>query len=223
MAIVVVEFLLQNLSRLLEDEFTLLSGVEEKIKSLCNELKFIDIFLKRSEGKCNDEVLKEVERFIVLHKFNAEIESIRSRIEEIYENRERYGIREGEFQSDEAAAAESLRRRRRDVEEEDVQLIMESDSRRKVIPIIGMGVLGKTTLARKIYNNNQKTSDGGEELGEEELKKKVAEGLKGKKYLVVLDDIWKTKVWDEVKSAFPDDRTGSRILITSREKEVATM
>ncbi|KAL2959380.1 hypothetical protein AAZX31_18G264000 [Glycine max] len=60
-----------------------------------------------------------------------------------------------------------------------------------------------------------------EELSEAELKKKVAEWLKGKKYLVVLDDIWETQVWDEVKGAFPDDQTGSRILITSRNKEVA--
>ncbi|KAK7394279.1 hypothetical protein VNO78_14801 [Psophocarpus tetragonolobus] len=46
--------------------------------------------------------------------------------------------------------------------------------------------------------------DGGEDLSVEELKKKVAQWLKGKKYLVVLD---------EVKGAFPDDHTGSRILI----------
>ncbi|TKY64946.1 putative late blight resistance protein-like R1A-6 [Spatholobus suberectus] len=50
---------------------------------------------------------------------------------------------------------------------------------------------------------------------------KVGECLKGKKYLVVLDDIWKTQVWDEVRGAFPDDQNGSRILITSRMNEMA--
>jgi hypothetical protein len=45
--------------------------------------------------------------------------------------------------------------------------------------------------------------------------------LKGKRYLVVMDDIWRTEVWDEVSSVFPINSNGSRILITSRNKEVA--
>ena len=36
-----------------------------------------------------------------------------------------------------------------------------------------------------------------------------------------MDDIWKTEVWNEVSTAFPKNLNGSRILITSRIKEVA--
>ncbi|XLU93063.1 hypothetical protein S245_007415 [Arachis hypogaea] len=42
-----------------------------------------------------------------------------------------------------------------------------------------------------------------------------------KRYLIVLDDLWKTQDWDDVKDAFPNDNNGSKILITSRLKEVA--
>ena len=36
-----------------------------------------------------------------------------------------------------------------------------------------------------------------------------------------MDDIWNTEVWNEVSTAFPNNSKGSRILITSRIKEVA--
>jgi len=144
-----------------------------------------------------------------------------------------------------AAEAESLLKRRREVEEDVIQELMESESRLKVVSIIGREGLGKTTLARQIYNNNQvqlqfpylawvfgsihyrpKEFRLGRlkwsmSCTSEELSKPLAEWLKGKKYLVVLDDIWETQIWDVVKRDLPDDHTGSRILITSRIKEVA--
>ncbi|XP_059460868.1 putative disease resistance RPP13-like protein 3 isoform X2 [Corylus avellana] len=56
---------------------------------------------------------------------------------------------------------------------------------------------------------------------EDELKNKLFRCLQGSRYLVVMDNIWRSEVWDEIRSAFPDDSNGSRILITSRKKEVA--
>lgn len=55
----------------------------------------------------------------------------------------------------------------------------------------------------------------------EELRERVYRNLKGKRYLIALDDIWDTKAWDELKRALPDDKNGSRIILTSRLRAVA--
>ncbi|KAK4402487.1 putative late blight resistance proteinR1B-14 [Sesamum angolense] len=49
----------------------------------------------------------------------------------------------------------------------------------------------------------------------------VHRGLKNRKYLIVLDDIWDTQVMDALISSFPDDENGSRIMLTTRIEEVA--
>ncbi|CAA2934883.1 late blight resistance homolog R1A-10 [Olea europaea subsp. europaea] len=46
--------------------------------------------------------------------------------------------------------------------------------------------------------------------------------LKGRRYLIVMDDLWDTKAWDDLKRLFPEDRNGSRISFTSRLKNVAS-
>ncbi|KAL0302934.1 UNVERIFIED_CONTAM: putative late blight resistance proteinR1A-10 [Sesamum radiatum] len=46
-------------------------------------------------------------------------------------------------------------------------------------------------------------------------------GLKCRRYLVVLDDIWSTKAWDDVRRIFPDDNNCSRIILTTRLQDVA--
>ncbi|KAM0001431.1 putative P-loop containing nucleoside triphosphate hydrolase [Helianthus debilis subsp. tardiflorus] len=55
------------------------------------------------------------------------------------------------------------------------------------------------------------------EMGEHQLGEKLYRKLKGRRYLVVLDDIWDCTVWNDLKMYFPDDKTGSRVLFTSRD------
>ena len=61
-----------------------------------------------------------------------------------------------------------------------------------------------------------------EGMGVEKLKEQLFKCLQRKRYLIVLDDIWKTEFWDEARTIFPDDWNGGRILITSRIKEIAS-
>ncbi|KAM7486215.1 hypothetical protein LguiA_002224 [Lonicera macranthoides] len=54
-----------------------------------------------------------------------------------------------------------------------------------------------------------------------ELGRQLYEIQQQRKCLVVLDDIWSYDSWNTFRPAFPDGDTGSRILLTTRKKEVA--
>ncbi|XP_055810949.1 putative late blight resistance protein homolog R1A-3 isoform X2 [Solanum dulcamara] len=119
-----------------------------------------------------------------------------------------------------------------------------------VISITAMPGSGKTTLAYKVYNDKSVSSHFDlrawctVEQGYNEKKllrnifnqvsgldSKVSENidvadklrkqLYGKRYLIVLDDVWDTTTWDELTRPFPEVEKGSRIILTTREKEVA--
>ncbi|KAL0298508.1 UNVERIFIED_CONTAM: Disease resistance protein RPP13 [Sesamum radiatum] len=55
----------------------------------------------------------------------------------------------------------------------------------------------------------------------EQMVEHAYKSFEGRRYLVVLDDMWSTKAWDDVRRIFPDDSNGSRIIITTRLQDVA--
>ncbi|KAL2533017.1 NB-ARC domain-containing protein [Abeliophyllum distichum] len=54
------------------------------------------------------------------------------------------------------------------------------------------------------------------------LGEKLYISLKGWRYLIVMDDIWNVNAWDDMKRYFPDDKTQSRILFTTRYEDLAS-
>ncbi|KAM3220615.1 putative late blight resistance protein R1B-17 [Capsicum annuum] len=85
----------------------------------------------------------------------------------------------------------------------------------KVIPIVGMGgeillSLWRCEKGENIYVDSKA-----------ELADMLQKSLKGKRYLIVLDDIWDSEAWDAVRLCFPSENNGSRILLTTRNTEVA--
>ncbi|KAL8557514.1 hypothetical protein ACS0TY_004815 [Phlomoides rotata] len=62
--------------------------------------------------------------------------------------------------------------------------------------------------------------NGFNEMSEDEMGLKLYQHLWGRRYLIVMDDIWSVEAWDKVKSFFPDNN-GSRIMITTRLSNLA--
>ncbi|XP_058112884.1 disease resistance protein RPM1-like isoform X2 [Magnolia sinica] len=68
---------------------------------------------------------------------------------------------------------------------------------------------------RDVVPNDLATSDASD------LRQMVKRFLKSKKCLIVLDDIWSMNDWNELSVIFPDYRCGSRVLVTTRDSDVA--
>jgi len=136
-------------------------------------------------------------------------------------------------------------------------LTLETDIQNQpsILSIVGMGGLGKTTLAQHVYNDpkmdhakfdtkawvcvsdhfdvltltktildaitDKKDDSGNLEMVHQKLK----ENLSGKKFLLVLDDVWNQRrdKWEAVQTPLTYGAPGSRILVTTRHENVASI
>ncbi|RWR73999.1 disease resistance protein RPM1-like protein [Cinnamomum micranthum f. kanehirae] len=88
---------------------------------------------------------------------------------------------------------------------------------RVVVAVVGMGGLGKTTLVTKVYDSPEVKNH----FECHAWITTVINYLQNKRYVIVLDDVWETIDWNHIRVAFPNDRCGSRIMLTTRIHDVA--
>ena len=222
-------------------------------------------------GRCRDIFSKLMPCALIRrHNSGLEIEELKQRIINIRESAARYGI----------TALPDDRRERREVnaaisgwrapalhasdsshvvlmelEKDAIMHLLDPkrEKRRSVVSIVGMGGLGKTTLAKKVfkdpwiqsrfhcgfwidvsqdYNNVKLLKDllceiyperkkEFETMEKTMLERCLHDSLLGKTYLIVMDDVWDAKVWRIIEKHLPDEGNGSKVLITTRKREVA--
>ncbi|XP_021730906.1 putative disease resistance RPP13-like protein 1 isoform X1 [Chenopodium quinoa] len=214
------------------------------------------------------------------------IDDITERLQDIQDQTQSLSLTAAHMMQQQTLQTETLRSQREstslvgqvfgrdDMKEEIITMLLKDDQNAVgyvVIPIVGTGGIGKTTLAQYVYNDEQMYVYRGEQLyahnGEQQKSNfdskawvcvsdvfdvkrvtidiinsatrsndfncsnldqaqlKLQEVLKGKKFFIVLDDIWSEEYgdWDKLQEPFRHGAKGSRVILTTRTKSIAMM
>ncbi|KAF5447744.1 hypothetical protein F2P56_033271 [Juglans regia] len=196
-------------------------------------------------------------------KMGPKIKAIRKKLDDIADDRTKFHFKERPVEIEVRARDDSHSFvpeaeviGREDAKKEIIDILLSYSNVKEnvgILPITGIGGLGKTTLAQFIFNDLKvdkhfqlkmwvcvsDTFDVRkvvEKMLESAIKQKpditvqmdtLVHGLRkeivGKKYLLVLDDVWneESEKWDKLKKLLMGGASGSRILITTRSPKVA--
>ncbi|MED6149554.1 hypothetical protein PIB30_063636 [Stylosanthes scabra] len=108
-----------------------------------------------------------------------------------------------------------------------IELLLDDtcDAKISVIPIVGMGGVGKTILAQLVYNDDrvEENFDTRAWVCVSDHFDIVKDKIIGKKFLIVLDDVWidNSRYWKALQKPFQYGKKGSKVLVTTRNETAA--
>ncbi|KAG2721140.1 hypothetical protein I3843_02G054500 [Carya illinoinensis] len=139
-----------------------------------------------------------------------------------------------------------------------VEWLVKGGYGREVVSVAAMGGMGKTTLAKQVYDDpevkkhfkrrawitvsqsfemeellrdmirqifsvvSRPVPEGLDSMNKDRLRRTVKDLLQKRRYLIVLDDVWRLCAWDALKHAMPNNNCGSRVILTTRNTDVAS-
>ncbi|KAL2453502.1 putative disease resistance protein [Abeliophyllum distichum] len=275
MAESVVFCAIQHLGELLIREAQFLHGIYGHLEKIHIKLRRLQCISKIADARQDEderirdwvaETRKEVTSLLHLGPKIQDVEAKISDLETDSRVRHISSTCQGEISSPRSERREQLRRSyshheedfvglEEDVEKLVAELVNEDGGKcYHVVSITGMGGIGKTALARKVYHHadvrshfhalawicisrqwhpegvlqqilNKLVPERREQINTmkdiAELVKELFEVQKRKKCLVVLDDVWEKDVWSSLRPAFPNRKLVSRVIVTTRNKEIA--
>ncbi|KAG5592448.1 hypothetical protein H5410_042962 [Solanum commersonii] len=277
MAEAFLQVLLENITSFIQGELGLLLGFENEFENISSRFSTIQAKLNAAAYKV-DDLLDECKAarlkqsrlgryhpkaIAFRHKIGKRIKEMMEKLDAIAKERMDFHLHEKIIERQVArpetgpVLTEPQVYGRDKEEDEIVKILINNVSNAQelsVLPIHGMGGLGKTTLAQMVFNDQRVTehfypkiwicvSDDFDEkrlietiIGNIErssldvkdlasFQKKLQQLLNGKRYLLVLDDVWNEdqQKWDNLRAVLKVGASGASVLTTTRLEKVGSI
>ncbi|KAK8561092.1 hypothetical protein V6N12_048168 [Hibiscus sabdariffa] len=78
------------------------------------------------------------------------------------------------------------------------------------------------SIIKELNNKAKAKIDIVDSMSYRDLVEELVNFLQSRRYLIVIDDVWSTHLWQDISIALPANMNGSRILLTTRKEDVAS-